>query len=178
MIYNRIMIFGLPGSGKSTFAVHLAHQLNLPLYHLDKYFFVKNWIERDNEEFLSFQQKIINQSQWIIDGNALGSLEMRYARADLVLYFCSSRPLCFGRLIKRRFFKDKSIQDRAINCPENLRPRLIKYMWTFDKRIQPLLTKLHNSYPTTPFYKIRSSTDLEEIIQTFSNLSSAKKHNN
>ena len=35
---QRIMIFGRPGSGKSTFAVELALKLNLPLYHLDKYF--------------------------------------------------------------------------------------------------------------------------------------------
>lgn len=45
--FNKIMVFGLPGSGKSTFATKLAQFLNLPIYHLDKHFYVENWIERD-----------------------------------------------------------------------------------------------------------------------------------
>ncbi len=167
MNYQRIMIFGLPGSGKSTFAVHLAHQLKLPLHHLDKHYYRENWVERDKEEFLNFQQDLVNQERWLIDGNAIRSLEMRYSRADLVLYFCTSRPLCFGRLIKRRFFKNKSIQDRAEGCDERLPPHLIKYMWTFDRRVQPLLERLHEIYPDVPFYKIRTTQDLREILKLF-----------
>lgn len=53
---KRIMIFGIPGSGKSTFALKLSRLLNLPLFHLDKYFFVSGWEERNYEEFLQIQQ--------------------------------------------------------------------------------------------------------------------------
>jgi len=113
MTPQRIMILGLPGAGKSTFASQLAQQLNLPLYHLDKYFFVRNWVERDREEFLHIQQQWVDQDRWIIDGNALNSLEMRYRQADLVLYFCKPRALCMLRLIHRRLFKSALIQDRA-----------------------------------------------------------------
>jgi adenylate kinase family enzyme len=165
--YQRIMIFGLPGSGKSTFAVHLAHRLKLPLHHLDKHFYIENWVERDKEQFLNIQQNLVNQDRWIIDGNAIRSLEMRYSRADLVLYFATSRPICFGRLIKRRFFKNKYIQDRAEGCGESLPSHLIKYMWTFDRRVQPILEQLQKSYPLTPFYKIRSMQDLEEVLKFF-----------
>jgi adenylate kinase family enzyme len=45
--YIRICIFGRPGSGKSTFAHKLHLKTGLPLYHLDRYFFVANWVERD-----------------------------------------------------------------------------------------------------------------------------------
>ena len=64
------MIFGRPGSGKSTFANKLSKEINTPLYHLDKYFYVDNWIERDYQEFLQVQQDIVNQPSWIIDGNS------------------------------------------------------------------------------------------------------------
>jgi len=37
---KKIMIVGIPGSGKSTFALKLSQFLDLPLYHLDKYFFI------------------------------------------------------------------------------------------------------------------------------------------
>ncbi len=165
MVYKRIMLFGLPGSGKSTFAVHLSRDLKLPLYHLDKHFFIEDWIERDKEEFLNIQRTIVAHDQWIIDGNALASLELRYSRADLSLFFCLPRPLCLGRLLKRRFFKDSSIDDRGPGCPERLRFPLIKYMWTFERRVSPILKRLQKAYPHTPFYKIESFQDLNKIIK-------------
>lgn len=170
MKYGRIMIFGLPGSGKSTFAVRLAHQLDLPLYHLDKHFYIANWIERDKKEFLSIQHQKVEQERWVIDGNAVGSLEIRYEKADLVLYFCPSRFLCLYRLLKRRFFKDPSIEDRADSCPERLRLRLIKYMWTFDKRVKPLLEKLQANYPKVPFSKITSPRALANVLKLISKI--------
>ena len=59
------MIFGRPGSGKSVFAVELSKKLNLPLYHLDQWFFNKDWSKRDREEFLNIQQEIVNKNEWI-----------------------------------------------------------------------------------------------------------------
>lgn len=101
------MIFGRPGGGKSTFAFDLHQSLGLPLYHLDKFFFTSNWAKRDTQEFLTFQQDLVDQEQWIIDGNCTQSLEMRYARADLVIYFKYPRWICYGRVFKRRFFKTR-----------------------------------------------------------------------
>lgn len=85
--HTKIMVIGRPGSGKSTFAVWLAKALNISIIHLDKYFFEKNWIERDYQEFLSSQKDMISRENWIIDGNSTKSYEMRYACADLCLYF-------------------------------------------------------------------------------------------
>ena len=39
---RKIMIFGRPGSGKSTFAVKLSRSIVFPLYHLDKYFYIND----------------------------------------------------------------------------------------------------------------------------------------
>lgn len=163
MTHKRIMIFGLPGSGKSTFAHHLATQLNYPLYHLDKYYFVENWVEREKESFLKLQQSLVEQDRWIIDGNGLRSLDMRYKRAELVLYFCPPRPLCFLRLLRRRI-TGSSFADRAPECRERLPLNLIKYMWTFNRRVTPLLSQLQRDYPHVPFYEIRSTRNLDEVF--------------
>ena len=171
-MYSRICIFGRPGSGKSTFAYKLHQKINVPLYHLDKYFYISNWTERDYGEFLKAQQEIVNTDQWIIDGNSLKSLEMRYARAQVCIYFNYSRLICLWRLFKRRFFtKNRAIQDRAEGCPEMLQWCLLKYMWTFEYRLNKRL--LHDiadlciKYPQVIFIEVRNDNDLKKLSLFF-----------
>ena len=114
---KRIMIMGRSGSGKSTFSYVLHQKTNLPLYHLDKYFFTDYWQERNYQEFIAIQQELVNQEQWIIDGNSTKSFEMRYKRADVCLYFNFPRYLCYWRVFKRLFYKEIKIDDRADNSP-------------------------------------------------------------
>lgn len=163
----KIMIFGRPGSGKSTFALHLSRQLNVPVYHLDKIFYVNNWIERNYQEFLNMQQDLITKDHWIIDGNATKSLELRYAQADLVIYFLMPRLTCLWRILKRKLFKDPQIDDRAPNCPERIMNlKFLIYTWTFNKRVQKQIMELQSKYPNTKFYKICSNKQLVQLKNT------------
>lgn len=165
-MYSRICIFGRPGSGKSTFALKLHSVTGIPLYHLDKYFYTSNWVERNYQEFLAIERDIVKQNQWIIDGNCLQSLEVRYARADLCLYFNYPRWLCLIRLIKRYFVKDTAIKDRAEGCQESLKWSLLRYMWTFETRCNSRfihhLASLRANYPQVQFIEICDSNDLNK----------------
>ena len=157
------MIFGRPGSGKSTFAQKLYNKTGIKLYHLDRYFYIKNWVERDTSEFLQIQQSIVQQDRWIIDGNSTKSLEMRYARADFVLYFNYPRWICLYRLCKRRFFKNPTIQDRAADCPEILRWKLVHYAWTFEQRVDSQIKTLQKQYPHVKFMEVQNHHQLKAI---------------
>jgi adenylate kinase family enzyme len=157
---QRIAIFGRPGSGKSTFALKLAAQLKLPLIHLDKLFFTANWEPRDYEEFLTLQQTLVNQPQWIIDGNSHQSLGMRFARAELVIFFNYPRWTCLYRVFKRLFNKDPQIDDRAPGCREIVRWPLIKYLWTYDKHIYHQIRALRDAYPAVNLVEINGPQDL------------------
>ncbi len=163
--YKKIMIFGRPGSGKSTFALKLHRLTHIPLHHLDKHFYESNWIERDYQEFLSIQQSIIDTESWIIDGNSTKSLEMRYAEANLVLYFNFHRLICYIRIFKRLFGKDPNIDDRAKDCKELIRLKLLRYMWSFEKRVAGQLLMLKEKYPHVDFVEIRSNADLKTLIK-------------
>jgi adenylate kinase family enzyme len=161
--YSKVMIFGRPGSGKSTFALHLSKATDLPLYHLDKYFYEANWVERNYHEFLSDQKSLVNQERWIIDGNNTKSLEMRYAKADLVLYFNYPRVACYWRIFKRLFSKNKAIDDRAKGCQETVRWSLLKYMWSFENRVAKQIADLRQKYPNCKFIEIASDKDLVQL---------------
>lgn len=167
-MYSRIVIFGRPGSGKSTFALKLHKKTGLPLYHLDKYFFVANWQERNYQEYLMKEKELIAQDRWIIDGNALQSLEGRFARADVVLYFNFPRYKCLWNIIKRLFKKDPCIQDRAQGCHEKLTWNLLWYMWTFEyrknKQFLQQLSEFKKRYPKVKFIEVRNEAEAERIF--------------
>lgn len=156
------MIFGRPGSGKSTFAFKLHKETGLPLYHLDKYFYEANWIERNHEVLLKTQQAMVDQNGWIIDGNSIHSLEMRYSKAHLVLYFNYPRWRCYWRILKRYLNKNPHIDDRAEGCPETVRFRLLRFTWHFEKRVETSIRALKDKYPTVKFVEIRSDKDVTE----------------
>jgi|694.fasta_scaffold23898_6 adenylate kinase family enzyme len=166
---SRIMIFGRPGSGKSTFAHDLHKITGLPLHHLDKHFFTRNWVERDKQEFLDIQQSIVDTDSWIIDGNSIKSLEMRYAKADLVLCLNFPRWICLYRVLKRILFPNTKINDRAEGCKDSLSWKLLEYMWTFDQRVEKPIAYLRKKYPNIKFEKITNDRTLRKVKLAFVN---------
>ena len=157
----RIMIFGIPGAGKSTFSFNLHKKLSIPVYHLDKYMFLDGGKKRDKDEFLSLQQKIVNYKEWIIDGASKKSLEMRWSRATIVLFFNYLFLVCLWRVLKRSFFgKDKNIDDKINGKQERISWNMIKYMWNYKSYIKNVVAELKIKYPDTNFYEIKSDKDL------------------
>ena len=157
------MIFGRPGSGKSTFAYKLHQHTGIPLYHLDKYFYTSHWVERNYEEFMQIQQDLVDRDSWIIDGNCTRSFETRWARADLVIYFALPRYLCYWRVLKRFFSRNPLLDDRAEGCEEIISWKLLKYMWTFDQRVAQSVVFLQKTYPAT-YCSVHSDKEAEHIL--------------
>lgn len=50
-MHKKIAIVGNAGSGKTTTALYLHNKLNIPLYHLDQYYWKPGWQRSDHEEF-------------------------------------------------------------------------------------------------------------------------------
>jgi len=160
---KRIMIFGRPGGGKSTFADQLSKILNLPLHHLDKHFYKERWVERDYREFLAIQQSIVDTDTWIVDGNCTRSFEMRWARADLVLYFNFPKTTCYFRVFKRFFKPNRLFDDRAPACSETIQMSLLKYMWGFEERVRDKILLLKGRYPNVVFKEIKNDDELNKL---------------
>jgi adenylate kinase family enzyme len=169
MRYKRIMIFGRPGSGKSTFAWELNRLTKIPLYHLDKYFFTSNWNKRDYAEFMQDQISIVNTDSWIIDGNCTKSLATRYERAEICIYFNYSKLLCVWRILKRMLHDRTHIDDRADDCPEVVRWNLITYLWTFEVRVRDMISNLQRKFPNVKFVEINNSQQLDELKKILAN---------
>ena len=161
---KRIMIFGKPGAGKSTLALKLHSTLGLPLYHLDRHFFTHRWTKRNYDDFMRIQHELVNQESWIIDGNCTRSLETRYRRSDVCIYFNFPRRRCLLGIFKRLLHKDPAIQDRAQDCYEKITWELISYLWTFEIRVHDAIANLCTQYPHVMFIEVRRQEDLDRLI--------------
>lgn len=161
---KRLAIIGLPGSGKSTFASKLGKLLNLPVHHLDRHMF-DGRKKRDKQEFFAVKKALISEETWIIEGCSLSTLEMRFARADTVIYFHFSRLLCVRRLCKRFFSYDQTLADsgclRGINWP------LLKYVWNFDHDKRESIEELRKKYPQVEFLIFHSPHDADKFLEQF-----------
>lgn len=159
---KRIAVIGLPGSGKSTFAVRLGKILNTPVHHLDKHVF-DGKTKRDKLEFLSIKKALVNEESWIIEGCSMATLELRFARADTIIYFNLPRWLCIWRVCKRLFTFDKGIAETG--CLNGINWPLIKYIWQFDRDKRESIEDLRKRYPNVEFLTFRHSQDSDNYLE-------------
>lgn len=157
---KKIAIIGLPGSGKSTFARKLAALFNIPVHHLDKHMFEPDGTKKDKQEFLAIQKAILDESAWIIEGCSFSTFELRFARADTIIYFHYSRLLCIWRLFKR-FFN----YDPAFGGLRSLTWEIIRYLWTFDRDKRERIEQLRKQYPEGNFILFKSPKDAAQFLE-------------
>lgn len=163
-IPQRIAIIGLPGSGKSTFAIKLGKLLNIPVHHLDRHMFDGRQ-KREKEEFLAVKESLLRENAWIIEGCSFSTIEMRFARADTVIYFDLPRMLCLWRVCKRLFTFDQHLAETG--CLNGINWALIKYIWNFNRDKRQSIEEFSKRYPEVDFLIFHRSQDLDEYLEKF-----------
>jgi len=128
---KRILVIGSGGSGKTTFARRLAQRTNLPLIHLDALYWRPGWDPTPDEEWRAKVAELVNTPAWIMDGNYGGTLNIRLAACDAVVFLDISRFVCLWRVVKRQL--QHGGQSRAqlqARWPERLTWEFLKWIWT------------------------------------------------
>ena len=100
-IGRRIVVTGLAGSGKSTFSRALGARTDLPVIHLDRYFWNPGWVASTPTEWREKQDRLLQGEEWIADGNYHDTLDLRLERADTVIVLDTPWPICMGRAMLR-----------------------------------------------------------------------------
>ena len=77
----KIAVIGNPGSGKSTLASQLHKILNIPLFHLDQYFWQPGWQRPDRDAFIKIHHQLCDANEWIIEGMAARCFDYRAQQA-------------------------------------------------------------------------------------------------
>ncbi len=160
-LFKKFALIGLPGSGKSTFAAKLGRILGIPVHHLDRHMFEVGGKKRDKQEFIEIQKAMLSEEAWVIEGCSFSTFEMRFAKADVLIYFQLPRLVCFLRLFKRLFNYKKDFGGlRAVTW------EILKYTWNFDKEKRTRIEELRKKYPRTDFVIFKNQKDADIFLQS------------
>ena len=137
---ERISIIGSGGAGKSTLAVRLGEILRLPVIHLDRLHWRPGWVEPPKEEWRRKAEEIVTAERWIIDGNFGGTMDIRLAASDTIVFLDFPRAICTWRVIKRRIkYRKGTRPDMGEGCPEKLDLEFVGWVWNFASHTKPAI---------------------------------------
>ncbi len=164
-MFQKILVTGCPGAGKSTFARRLRDLTGLPLYYLDLLWHKPDGTNVSREEFDAGLADILRRDRWIIDGNYLRTLEARLAACDAVFLLDFPTELCLAgaeeRIGKKR--EDMPWVEEALD------PEFRQWILDFPKdqlpRIYDLLRRRRAGIKAVVF---RSRREAEDWLSAFS----------
>ena len=97
----RVVVVGVTGAGKSTFAQRLAARLDTAYVELDALFWDPGWTEAASEVFRARVERAVAGPGWVVDGNYGRVRDLLWPRADTIVWLDYGLPLVLGRLTAR-----------------------------------------------------------------------------
>lgn len=99
---RRILVGGVSGSGKTTFAAELARRLGLPFHEMDALFHGPGW--EPIPTFVEDVGRIAAGEHWVFDSYGYTAVrELVWSLADTVIWLDYSRPIVLSRALRRSF---------------------------------------------------------------------------
>ena len=142
---ERVAVVGSGGAGKSTFARELSRATQLPVFHLDEYYWRPGWVETPRDEWRAVQGEIAAHERWIIEGNYRNTYDIRFDRADTVIMLAPPRRVFIYRALKR-VATNWHKPAQAPGCREHLDWSFLVWLWRFPHQARPLLDQALATY--------------------------------
>lgn len=133
---RKIVVLGCGGAGKSTFSRALGARLGLPVTHLDRLFWQPGWQATEEQAWREIQRGLVAGDAWVLDGNYAGTLDVRLAAADTVIFLDFPRRICLTRVI-RRTIASRGRDIQAPGCPDKVDREFLSWIWNFRTQTRP-----------------------------------------
>jgi len=133
-------------------------------------FYKKGWVEVGKDIFDQRLSETVAKDKWIIDGNFVRTMDVRFEKADTIIFLDYSRfqSLCgvFVRLIRDY---GKVRKDMAEGCPESFDWEFLKYVYSFNKKHRPkILSTLKNIKTDCNVIVFKSRKQSEKWLENLS----------
>ena len=159
---KRIMIIGCPGSGKSTFARHLAEKTGLPLFYLDMMYWNPDRTTKPKEEFRAALRETVTLDEWIIDGNYGSTLEIRMEACDTVIFLDFPVEVCISGVEERRG-KPRADMPWVETEPDL---EFIDFIRKYNSESRPKVVELLEKYKEKNIIVFRSRAESDDYLRS------------
>jgi adenylate kinase family enzyme len=144
---ERVVVVGCGGSGKTYLSNLLARVLDLPLTHLDAVYYDSDWQPLAADVFAARQRSLVASSRWLIEGNYAGSLSIRLARADTVIFLDLPALVCLIGILQRRW-QYRGGQHEGVGVYDRITWGFIRYVWRYRANMRPKVRRLMAEHGT------------------------------
>lgn len=162
--FNKILIVGNGGSGKTTLSLKLSSLLNIPTLHLDKIYWTDGWNKNNIIDFENHVRDFMHLDKWIIEGTPMHDIESRIRAADEIIFLDFNRLTCILRLIKRslrNYFK----KDNDFDGPAKYFSfKAIKWVWGFNASKRNIILDLMSKNMRGDLFVITKNNDVKILL--------------
>lgn len=158
---RRIIVIGCPGGGKSTFARKLNELTGIPLFYLDMIYHRPDRTIVSRKEFDSKLQGILNQDEWIIDGNYARTLQLRLEQCDTVFWLDYPLEVCLAGIESRRG-KERVDMPWIETEPDE---EFLKFVKNFKQNNNPEMERLLEQVDGKEVYIFKSRERADEYLR-------------
>jgi adenylate kinase family enzyme len=146
MNMKKISIIGSGGAGKSTLAKNLEAILGIKAYHLDALYWQPGWVEPEPAKWRAMQESLCAGSEWILDGNYGGTLDIRLKHSDTLIFLDINKYRCLLRVLWRSLKTyGKTRPDMAQGCKEQFDLHFAKWILDYPNSRKPKILEQLNT---------------------------------
>jgi adenylate kinase family enzyme len=163
---QRVLLIGSGGAGKTTLSRQIGAKLHLPVIHLDAHYWHPGWVATPPDEWRLVVQELIARPRWVMDGNYGGTMDLRLAACDTVIFLDLPRLVCLWRVVKRTFrSRGETRPEVAPGNPERLGWEFLAWIWSYPSSRRPKILAKLRTLESKRVVILSSQRDVDRFLQ-------------
>ena len=141
--FKKILIFGVSGAGKTTFARRISKDLDFYPVFMDQHLWLEYWKRKSDKEFIKSIDAELECEKWVLEG-ALPRFVIKYAHeSNIVIWIKVSKYKAIFRVISRMIKnRNRSRVELPDGCVEKLNFKFLSWIWHYSQKEKLIIDHL------------------------------------